>query len=149
MRTLIILLFIAFGMLCSPSAILSFKYSCTGSEVFPVFYGSPFIYKSTSLATSLAFDYYALGFLGSWLTWALVIGAIWYLVKRFLLREDNKVIANIYSVVVGLLVFFAVMSLIFAAQTNAGSTIQWELDLDKVANEHGMSCTKEFFVTAQ
>lgn len=149
MKTYLIIAFIALGILFSPTPILSITYTCTGAEAFPVYYASPFVYKSTSLATSLAYDYYVLGFIGSWLVWSLALGVVWYFLNKFLVRQDSKLLTNIYSVVIGIAIFFGVMSVIFTMQTTAGSGVEWSIDLAKEAKEWGMTCQGEFSFTAR
>lgn len=138
-----ILIYIALGL--SLSLMLGLKYDCTGPEYFPDFYGSPFIFKRKSHATSLEFYYSISGVLLNLAIWSLGLYAIKWVVLRLL--PENKIVHVAKLIITGTLVTLSTLILIadfimlgnwFGPEAN-----YWYWDVDKEAADWGMKCEGE------
>lgn len=133
-------LIISCGLLSLPFLVLGIEFECTGPEVFPIFYASPFIYKSTSTATSLAYDYYILGLILNCSVWMSLILLSGYGIRKFINKMDYKMLRIIHKLILSILVFVSILSVTFTLSTSAGSSTDWKAKLDVRAEEWGMNC---------
>ena len=60
--------FIALGL--SLSMVYGVEYECEGSEPFSIYYGSPFLFKKSSLGSSMEYFYSISGLLLNVLVWS-------------------------------------------------------------------------------
>jgi hypothetical protein len=133
---------ISLGILCSPISIFIIIYDCTGHEAFPVYFGSPFIFKSSSLATSLAYDYYLTGFIADWIIWSLIIVLISYVLES-LKWIKQRFVLMFYRLIVGLLLVISVLSVICVFSIN-DNDLRFKANLNKEAKAWGMDCKGRF-----
>jgi hypothetical protein len=138
--------YIALGLVLS--LVVSVEYTCTGQDVFPKFYGSPFIFKQNSLGSSLEYYYNISGLLLNVLCWSVPIYFIELGINRIIKKKENNKIKISYRIIV----------IIFLAFTTVNITIDsvmigrgfekdlnyWYLNLDTKANEWGMECDGEW-----
>lgn len=137
-----ITLIISLGVLTFPFSILTFKYNCEGPEMFPEFYGTPFIYKSTSLATSITFDYYIIGIVANCIIWFLLFTLLRYLVLQIIIK--SKILTIIYKGVIVIMLLISALNFTYFVFASAGSQYQLYVNYEKDAKIWGMTCKGEF-----
>jgi len=143
-----LLIYIALGL--SLSELLGIRYECTGMEIFPKFYGSPFIFKQTSLATSLEYYYSVFGVICNTVFWSVGLLLIGKLYAKLTLKGSvDKVIK---TVVVSTLFMLSSFSLAFTLTFKGpgfgedSNSNAWYWDIEKEADKWGMNCESEFEV---
>lgn len=67
----LVIFFIALGL--SLSLVICIEYDCTGTEMFPTYYGSPFVFKKTSLGSSMQFFYSIFGIILNLIIWYILV----------------------------------------------------------------------------
>lgn len=134
---------IALGFtLCS---LFGVEYKCEGLEMFPSFYGSPFIYMRENLGSSMEYFYSISGLVLNTIVWSIPLFAIHYLIKNITERAANKKLAQVfYYSVVDTLVLFSFLNLYMAYITlgygfNKNSTY-WYWNMDQETADWGMKC---------
>jgi hypothetical protein len=142
-KRIILALVFSTAWLLAPIGLPKLVYHCVGTEVFPVYYASPFIYKSTSLATSMAFDYYLAGFIGNVICWTFVLLGLRYLAERWLPLKPAGIVKWMQRIVEVVLILFSIF-VFWLEFTNSGQTISFFADFASTAREWGMSCSPEF-----
>lgn len=141
----LIAIVLSLGVLSLPFLIIGIQYNCTGQDVFPKFFASPFIFKSTSLATSLAYDHYILGLIGNCLIWGGSFIALDYFLAKALRKIDKGFLKIIYNGLIGILLIFSVLS-IYLEISVCSQSISWKANLNKEAKDWGMTCKGEIVV---
>ncbi len=145
----VIILYIAFGLVLS--LVIGIKYNCQGQEMFPTYYGSPFVFKQTSLASSMEYFYSISGLILNVLIWSLVLflldKAIQILIGKI---KATKLINVSYKTIIGLLAVFTTMNIAIDVATigrgfRYGSNY-WYWDVDKEIKEWGMTCQGEMII---
>ena len=142
----LITFYIAFGLVLS--SLITIEYKCKGNEMFPKYYGSPFVFTESSLASSLEFYYGILPLLLNTLIWSLILLAFKALFDNIIFSVKHfKIIKALYKVVFVTLIFFSTMSIIFSFET-AGRGFKkglnyWTLDMEKDAENRKMECKGE------
>lgn len=131
------------GALLSPAGLPGYKYVCYGDEVFPVYYASPFIYKSSSLATSMAYNYYLAGGVADLLIWLMIVLFVRAIIHRLIHALAMQSVLKIYTAMKMLLIA-ACLFVFYLEATTAGHTLQWSANLEEEASAWGMSCSPEF-----
>ena len=139
----ILIFYVAFG--CMLSSLLVIEYNCEGQEVFPTYYGSPFIFKQKSLASSMEY-YYSMG--------GLLLNAAAWSLAFYLIDKSVQVIINYfthikfirmgYKSVITLLVLFSTLSILLES-TCIGKGFEqgqnyWYWNFDQEARQWGMQC---------
>lgn len=143
LKEYLVVFFIALGM--SLSLIVCIEYDCVGTEMFPTYYGSPFVFKKTSLGSSMQFFYSIYGIILNLF--------IWYILVYCFNLIANKIIEamhyNILSIIIYkiLIIFFLIFSFlsILIAWLEIGNGFDknfnyWYWNLNKEANDWGMVC---------
>jgi hypothetical protein len=138
----IIILFISFGLVLSLE--IGVEYNCSGQEMFPKYYGSPFVFKRTSLGTSLEYFYSFFGLFANILVWSIFLVLVRLIILRIIKIGPNKPFETFYKIIVGILVFFSTLNIVYAFIT-IGSGFKkgqnyWYFDLDNEAREWGVKC---------
>ncbi|NME71392.1 hypothetical protein [Flammeovirga aprica] len=138
MRTLIIP-YLALGLILSHA--LNIEYNCEGQDVFPIYYGSPFIFQQTSLASSMEHFYSVTSLVLNILVWSAFLFFVDKMISKI---KTTKSIKLGYKVVVGIMLFFSTFnilmdSLLIGHGFNKYSN-NWYWDIDKEAKEYGMHC---------
>ena len=133
------------GVLSLPFLLIGFEYNCTGQEMFPRYFASPFVFKSTSLATSLAYDYYFFGLLGNLMIWGGLIFVFDFLIMKVLNRISIESLYVIYKIVIGSFLTLSSIS-IFLEISVSSQSISWNANLMEEAKAWGMICKGEIVI---
>ena len=142
----LITFYIALGLVLS--SIITIEYKCKGDELFPKYYGSPFVFAESSLASSMEFYYGILPLLLNTLIWSLVLLIINFIYQKAVFSFKHfKSIKNIQNVILLILILFSTLSIIFSFET-AGRGFKlglnyWTLDMEKDAKIWKMECKGE------
>jgi hypothetical protein len=131
------------GFLLCPIPLLQIKTLCEGAEVFPRFYSAPFIYKSSSLVTSLAFDYYWIGFLLNQVILSSLIFLALMLILKKMKNSERRRARTVFKVVLTMVSVFLITA---ALQTSSGSAVLNWMDLQNEAAIWGVSCESQMFL---
>jgi hypothetical protein len=139
--------FIALGL--TLSLIFGIEYKCEGQEMFPTYYGSPFVFKMTSLGSSMEYYYSIFGLLLNMITWSMLLVLIRYGILKLIEVSSYKKTINVsYKVITGLLLVFTMLNIFIAY---AGTDLHfdensnyWYWNLDKEAQNWGMICDGEW-----
>ena len=102
--------FIALGVVLS--LIFGVEYNCQGEEMFPIYYGSPFVFKEKSLGSSMVYFYSVSGLLLNVAVWSVIIALLRFVVMKILdLKSKNRTIIKIYKGIVVTLVVFSTLNI--------------------------------------
>jgi hypothetical protein len=143
----IIIPYIALGFVLSSA--IGINYHCTGSETFPEFYGSPFVFKRQSLGSSMTYFYSVSGVLLNVGVWSILILLIRKPIHSLLERIQNKKLGrNLFKGLIVVLIVFTTVNILFdylmlGRGFEPGSNY-WYMNLDKEANDWGMTCEGEW-----
>ena len=139
----IIITYIALGLVLSSA--VGVAYYCSGQDMLPEYYGSPFIFQQRSLGSSLTYYYSVTGLILNTIIWSMVVWllriAILHLIKQ---TGNNPVSQKLYRGIVILLIVFTTLN-VASAYLMLGSGFEkglnyWYMDLDKEAKRWGMEC---------
>ncbi len=89
----IIIPYVALGLVLS--LVLGIEYNFTGQEMFPDFYGSPFVFKRESLGSSMEYFYSISGLVMCTLTWSVFLFVIDIIIRRLTSSVKNKKLVSI------------------------------------------------------
>jgi hypothetical protein len=139
--------FIALGIVLS--LVFGVEYNCQGEEMFPIYYGSPFVFKEKSLGSSMEYFYSISGLLLNVAVWSVIIALLRLAVLKILdLKSKSIILSKIYKGIVVTLVIFSTLNLgisyIGIGQGFQKGLNYWYMDLDKEANDWGMKCEGEW-----
>ena len=138
----IIIIYIALGFVLS--LVIGLEYNCIGQEMFPTDYGSPFVFKQKSLGSSMEYFYSISGLILSILAWSIVL---YFINKGIETINKSKIFKLGYKLVIGLLVVFTTLNIIMdSAMIGNGfdnNLNYWYWDMDKEAEDWGMTCEGE------
>lgn len=123
----------------------SFVYECTGEDVFPIFNGNPFLYKATSLGTSLAWTYYLKGMFYCWLFWIVVVSVFKYIIDKMIKDKTNQTLFRARRIVVLISVFVSLFSL-YLMFSGSGNDLEWSINLEQEAKDWDMVCEPTFHI---
>jgi len=143
----LIIPFIALGVVLS--LVFGVEYNCQGEEMFPIYYGSPFVFKEKSLGSSMEYFYSISGLLLNVAVWSILIELLRLAILKLLnLKSKNRILTKIYKgIVVALVVFSTLnigMSYIGIGRGFKKGLNYWYMDLDKEAKDWGMECEGEW-----
>ena len=131
--------YISLGFILSLT--IGIEYNCSGEEVFPTYFASPFIFKEKSLGSSMEYFYSISGLLLNILIWSLILFFINHIIQKFILNKTTKIL---YSIFIGILILFS--SLIIAGESQMIGrgfneyTNYWFLNVNKEAKKWGVTC---------
>ena len=129
----LIALYIALGLVLS--LIVGIQYNCDGQEMFPLYYGNPFIFKEKSLGSSMTYFFSVSGIVLNTLVWSVVVLLIRqgfrYLIKK---SGGNRIFRGAYKTVI----VYQMMGIGFEEGLN-----YWYMDLNNEAEKWGMECEGE------
>lgn len=121
------------------------EYNCLGGEMFPTYYGSPFVFKQSSLGSSLEYFYNLSGLILNILVWSCFLFLIDKGIKKLYNTKGLKIA---YKAFIGLLVIFSTMNVvidsIMIGQGFDNNSNFWYWDMDKEAKEWGVNCVGHF-----
>jgi hypothetical protein len=135
--------FIALGIVLS--LVFGVEYNCQGEEMFPIYYGSPFVFKEKSLGSSMEYFYSISGLLLNVAVWSVIIALLRLAVLKILdLKSKSIILSKIYKGIVVTLVIFSALNIgisyIGIGQGFKKGLNYWYMDLDKEAKDWGMEC---------
>lgn len=93
-----IICFIALGFILS--SVITIEYNCVGTEMFPIYYGSPFIYKQDSLASSLESFYSISGIALNLIVWSTLLYFIHFFIQKLVTKINSKIVLYFYNSVI-------------------------------------------------
>lgn len=143
LKEYLIVFFIALGM--SLSLVVCIEYDCVGTEMFPTYYGSPFVFKKNSLGSSMQFFYNISGLILNLVLWYVFVIFINKLIKKLIkITHYNKLIIIIYKISIAFFLLFSFLSILIT-WLEIGSGFDknfnyWYWNLNKEANDWGMVC---------
>lgn len=151
LRKHLVIFFIALGL--SLSLVICIEYDCAGSEMFPTYYGSPFVFKQNSLGSSMQFFYSISGVILNLIIWYVLIYCLNMIINKIIEATNNsKLSIIIYKFsIVFLLLFSSLILLMTWLEIGSGfdkNSNYWYWNLNKEANDWGMVCKGKwrFFV---
>ena len=116
-------------------------YTCSGPELFPNYYASPFIYSRDFLGSSLTWEYSILGLMACTLVHGAVFGLLYLLMRRI---SVPGVIVWARRVLVGCLfslsLFFIYVSYSTTPQIFGPDHNYWYWDMRQEAATWGVQC---------
>jgi hypothetical protein len=141
--------FIAIGIVLS--LVFGIEYNCQGEEMFPKYYGSPFVFKQKSLGSSMEYFYSMSGLIIIIVIWSILITLIRFAILKLIKRTgENKIFKIIYKgLVIFLIGFTTLIIAIDSVMTGRGfekGYNYWYMDLDKEAKDWGMKCDGEWIM---
>jgi hypothetical protein len=127
------------------SLIVGIEYDCTEQEMFPKYYGSPFVFKQKSLASSMEYYYSISGVILNTFIWSLILIVLRLAILKLInFYNESKVIKAFYKIIVGVLIVFSglniFMNYVMKARGFEENFNYWYMDLDKEADNWGMKC---------
>ncbi len=139
----LITIYIALGLVLSSA--IGITYSCDGAEMFPEYYGSPFVFKQKSLGSSMTYFYSVSGLLLNVGVWSIVIVLLRKVILRAIERTKNKILSTkIYKGLIIVMIGFTTVNVLFDFLM-LGSGFEegrnyWYMNIDKEAKDWGMDC---------
>ncbi len=138
----VIISYVALGLVLSGA--IGIEYNCAGIEIFPTYYGSPFVFKQNSLGSSMEHFYSISGLFLNTLTWSLVLYFIHNRIKR-IKRTKSFIIG--FKVIIGLLIAFSTLQIamdsIMIGRGFDQNLNYWYWDIDQAAEDWGVTCEGE------
>lgn len=133
------------GLGLALSLVLRVEYKCGGPDVFPTYYGSPFVFREKSLGSSMTYYYSASGLLLNVGVWSILLTALRYGFLKLMEATDYKKGFRIAQhLVVGMLLLLSMVSISFAYITfgrHYGKHFNyWHWDVDQKAKASGVKC---------
>jgi hypothetical protein len=139
----VIIVYIALGFVLSMT--VGIVYYCEGHEMYPEYFGSPFIFTRKSLGSSMTYYYSISGLILNIAIWSLVILFLRVAILKLIHRTgDNKSLKKIYRGIVVVLIAFTTLS-VATSYIMLGHGFEegfnyWYMDLDKEAERWGVNC---------
>ena len=145
----VIIPYIALGLVLSLT--IGIEYNCVGQEMFPEYYGSPFVFKQKSLGSSMEYFYSISGLILNIAVWSILIILIRLVILKLIKKiGENKIISKIYKGVVVVLIGFTTLNIaidsIMIGRGFEKGLNYWNMDLDKEAKDWGMECEGEWIM---
>ena len=131
----IIITYIALGLVLSLS--IGIQYTFEGQEVFPTYYGSPFIFKQKSLGSSMEYFYSVTGLFFNVIIWSIPVTLIYAGIKKIKRQKLKKTIVVISSVI--LCIFTTLNLAIDKVMLGSGfkpNLNYWYWNVDKEAKDY-------------
>lgn len=134
--------YIAFGLVLSMA--IGIEYNCTGQEMFPTYYGSPFVFKQKSLGSSMEYYYSISGLVLNILTWSFVLTIIDITIKRLKRKVKRNWVNISYKAIIGVFVLFTTLNIamgyVMIGRGFKEGLNYWYWNLDKEAKDWGVTC---------
>lgn len=139
--------YIALGFVLSLT--MGIEYNCEGQEMLPTFYGSPFVHKQESLASSMEYYYSISGLILNILTWSITLFLFDVFIQLIIKKSNRKNLLTLpYKV---LIILLSVCSTFYIAtdwmMTGRGfdeGRNYWYWNIDKDAKTWGVTCKGEW-----
>lgn len=138
--------YIALGLVLSLA--IGIEYNCDGQEMFATFYGSPFVFKQKSLGSSMTYYYSISGLILNVSVWSFVLFMLDKTLQRFTQKSTKtKLINTLYKTVIGFMIAFTTLNIavdwIMIGPGFKKELNYWYWDIDKEANDWGVTCKGE------
>lgn len=145
----LIIPYIALGFVLSLA--IGIEYKCEGPEMFPDYYGCPFVFKQKSLGSSMEYFYSVSGTLLNVMVWSLTLFIIHAGVQNLIRKiRKPKWIRFLYNIIIGLLVVFTTLNIWMNSVMMGHGFKQgqnyWYWNMDKEAQDWGMHCEGELIL---
>ena len=145
----ILLFIVSLGF--SLSMILGFIFNCEGTEQLPSYYASPFVFKRTSLASSMEFFYSLSGIIYNTLVWAICLGLIDLIILRLIkTMKEKQVFERVYFILkLGpflVALFFILLSLLELGKGFDSNSNYWSFNLEQDAKNWGATCNQKWVI---
>jgi len=141
--------YIALGLVLSLA--LGVEYNCEGQEMFPDYYGSPFVFKQKSLGSSMEYYYSISGLLLNILAWSVVLFFLDKAIQTLIQKLSNPKFIHIsYKVIIGFMIVFTTLHItILRMGIGYGfdkNLNYWYWDLNKEAKAWGVTCNGKLLI---
>lgn len=140
----IIIPFLAIGCVLLPLPFPFFwvEYHCDSSELFPNFYGNPFIFKMDFMGSSLEYIYSIVGLLYNYIFWVSIIILLRLAVRKiFRLQDKDNLFRIIYKAIIGAWLIFTFVIILLVPIEIRG--FEWYIDFDEFTkNRNDVECKK-------
>jgi len=145
----LIVTYIALGLTLSSA--IGIEYHCDSPDMFPEYYGSPFVFKQKSLGSSLTYFYSISGILLNILVWSMPLLIFRRLIAKLIeRREDYRCVKLIYKGIVIVLIVFSTLNIALNyAMLGRGfekGRNYWYMNVDKEAKNWGAICEGKWTV---
>jgi hypothetical protein len=114
--------------------------------MFPTFFGTPFIYKSSSLASSLEYDFYFVGIVADLLLWSFIVFLLRLVLVKIVSRLDNKWLKWTYQILKYSLTVLCLAWTILSVYVYYGA-FSFQADMDAQSKIWGMACSGQLYMT--
>ena len=146
---LFVLLFIYLGF--SLSMIFGIQYSCSGPEMLPEYFASPFVFKRTSLGSSMEFFYSIIGVFANWFCWTIALFLIQFLYVKLLSSFQYSIIfKRINRILLVIAITFSILSIAFSMlELRRGFDVHssyWHFDIEQEAKDWGGVCKSKMIL---
>ncbi|TRZ42454.1 hypothetical protein [Robertkochia solimangrovi] len=117
------------------------EYNGEGQDMFPTYYGSPFVFKQTSLGSSMEYFYSISGLILNILTWSIIL----FLFDKGIQKINKTIEFKVgYKVVIGLLIVFSTLNIsiefVMLGQGFNENMNYWYWNMEKETDATGMDC---------
>lgn len=145
----IILIYIALGLVLS--MLFTIEYDCTGEDLFPTYYGSPFVFKQKSVGSSMTFFYSVFGVLVNVIIWCIPLILVHKLVQKRLENSRHiKWAKTAYNAFIVVLICSSTLNILmeYAMMGNGFDQGQnyWIFDVDDEAEKWGVECKGDWML---
>ncbi len=135
----------------SLSMIVGIQYSCSGPEMLPDYFASPFVFKRTSLGTSMEFFYSVFGVVANWFCWTIALYLILFLYSKLMKSfEDLPVLKWINRLIRMISLTFSLLSIsISTLEIGRGfdsHSNNWYFDIEQEAKDWGCVCKSKMIL---
>ncbi|MDH4472781.1 MAG: hypothetical protein QE487_09235 [Fluviicola sp.] len=142
----VIIPFVALGLVLSLA--IGIEYNCKCQEMFPTYYGSPFVFKQKSLGSSMEYFYSISGLILNVLVWSLALFLIDKAIQRMIGKLNKPKLTRIsYNILIGMLIAFTTLNIAMNAKMIGRGfekeSNYWYWDIDKEAENAGATCEGE------
>lgn len=124
---------------------IGLTYNCDGSEMFPEYFGSPFVFKQKSLGSSMTYFYSISGLILNVIVWSFIVIGIRLLLLYFIKRAKNKRLSEkLYKWLVGFMLIFSTLNIALDYMIMGNGfrkgTNYWYMDIEKEVKDWNMEC---------
>lgn len=142
----IIIPYIALGLILS--LVIGIQYNCEGQEMFPTFYGSPFVFKQNSLGSSMEYFYSISGLILNILVWSILLFFLDKIIQTIIGKLSRpRWIKISYKIIISLMIVFTtfnvIINSIMLGRGFDNGLNYWYWNMDKEAKDWGMACNGE------
>jgi len=145
----IVIPYIALGLVLSLA--IGIEYNCVGQEMFPTYYGCPFVFKEKSLASSMEYFYSISGLVLNVATWSVLLIFVRLAILKLIVKTGyNKMVKTIYHGVIVILMVFSTLNIVvdsfMIGRGFKKGLNYWYMDLNKEAKDQGVKCKGELII---